>query len=153
MVVNIQASGQTYKQISEEITVKWERTEHTDEKEQTNYKYEKANNAKAKIRKLCVQMTKHIFDTSWSHNYGNSGRIIKTSDHTTGVRWRVSIKVKNWKMGFPQNIHIRGRIICNLDSCQNPDRQGDAFGNLFSWKWYIFDWVNKFQSSTGVSTY
>ena len=39
MVVNIQAAGQTYKQISELRTGKWEQTEYTDEKEQTEYTY------------------------------------------------------------------------------------------------------------------
>ena len=39
MVVNIQAAGQTYKQRLEERTGKWERTEYTYEKEQTDYKF------------------------------------------------------------------------------------------------------------------
>ena len=41
----------------------------TDEKEQTNYTYEKANNENAKIRELYVRMTKHIFGTTLSHNF------------------------------------------------------------------------------------
>ena len=34
MIVNIQASRQTYKQRSDKLTGKWEQTEYTDKKEQ-----------------------------------------------------------------------------------------------------------------------
>ena len=43
--------------------------EHTGEKEQMKYTYEKENNKKSKIRELYVQMTKHIFGKSLSHNF------------------------------------------------------------------------------------
>ena len=69
MVVNVKSAGQTYKQVSEEHTGKWEYTDYTDEKEQTEYTYKKANNEKAEILELYVWMTKHIFCTSLSHNF------------------------------------------------------------------------------------
>ena len=42
---------------------------YREEKEQTDYTYEKTKNEKAKIQELYTQMTKHIFGTSLSHNF------------------------------------------------------------------------------------
>ena len=52
MVVNIQAAVKTYKQRSEERTIRLERTEYIYKKKQTKYIYKKAKNEKAKIKTL-----------------------------------------------------------------------------------------------------
>ena len=35
------------------------------------------------------------------------------------VCWRVSIRVEDRKMGYPQNNDVRGRILRESDRCQN----------------------------------